>query len=123
MRARFPAGTAAANATGNGDVTSADGQRYELSRVGLADGAETTVYIVVHPRRATRLRVVCFEGAERLDRCCATSGRPEAIVAGFFLREPWRPLGEVRIDGRPVRARGDRGPVRPGTKLRTRRAG
>jgi hypothetical protein len=79
-----------------------DGRRYELSRLGLADGAETTVYVVVHPRRATRVRLMCFEEAQRLDRWCAANGRPEAIVAGFFLRDPWRPLGEVRIDGRLV---------------------
>jgi Phosphodiester glycosidase len=79
-----------------------DGRRYELTRIGLADGAETTVYVVVHPRRATRVRVTCFEEAERLDRWCAESGRPEAIVAGFFVRDPWRPLGEVRIGGHRV---------------------
>jgi hypothetical protein len=76
--------------------------RYELSRIRLADGTETTVYVVVHPRRTTRLRVACFEDARRLDHWCAANGRPEAIVAGFFLRKPWRPLGEVWIDGRPV---------------------
>ena len=79
-----------------------DGRRYELLRIGLADGAETTVYVVVHPRRATRVRVTCFEEAQRLDRWCAANGRPEAIVAGFFLSDPWRPLGEVRIDGHVV---------------------
>ena len=79
-----------------------DGRRYELLRIGLADGAETTVYVVVHPRRATRVRVTCFEEAKRLDRWCAANGRPEAIVAGFFLSDPWRPLGEVRIDGHVV---------------------
>ncbi len=79
-----------------------DGRRYELSRIALADGAETTVYVVVHPRRATRVRVICFEEAQRLDRWCAANGEPEAIVASFFLRDPWRPLGEVRVDGRPV---------------------
>lgn len=76
--------------------------RYELSRLGLADGSETTVYVVVHPRRATRVRVQCFEGAQRLDHWCAANGQPEAIVAGFFVRDPWRPLGEVRTGGRPV---------------------
>jgi hypothetical protein len=82
--------------------STADGGRYELLRVGLADGSETTVYAVVHPRRATRVRVTCFEEAQRLDRWCAANGRPEAIVAGFFVRDPWRPLGEVRIDGRTI---------------------
>jgi hypothetical protein len=73
-----------------------------LSRVGLADGSETTVYVVVHPRRATRVRVAWFEEPRRLDHWCAANGRPEAIVAGFFVRDPWRPLGEVWIDGRPL---------------------
>jgi Phosphodiester glycosidase len=82
--------------------TAADGRRYELLRIGLADGRETTVYVVVHPRRATRVRVRCFEEAQRLDHWCAASGQQEAIVAGFFVRDPWLPLGEVRIDGRPV---------------------
>jgi hypothetical protein len=41
-----------------------------------------------------------FEEARRLDHWCAANGHPEAIVAGFFLRDPWRPLGEVRIGGR-----------------------
>lgn len=80
----------------------ADGRRYELSRLGLADDSETTVYAVVHPRRATRMRVACFEEAQRLDHWCAANGRPEAIVAGFFVRDPWRPLGEVWVDGRPL---------------------
>jgi hypothetical protein len=80
----------------------ADGRRYELLRIGLADGSETTVYVVVHPRRSTRVRVVCFEEAQRLDHWCAAHERPEAIVAGFFVRDPWRPLGEVWIGGELV---------------------
>lgn len=80
----------------------ADERRYELSRIGLADGSETTVYVVIHPRHATRVRVACFEEPQRLDHWCAASGRPEAIVAGFFVRNPWRPLGEVWIGGRSV---------------------
>jgi phosphodiester glycosidase len=83
-----------------GDV--ADGRRYELSRLRLADGAETTIYVVAHPRSTTRVRVMHFDGVERLDHWCVANGRPEAIVAGFFLRDPWRPLGEVRIGGRLV---------------------
>ncbi len=76
--------------------------RYELLRIGLADGSETTAYVVVHPRRTMRVRVACFEEAQRLDHWCAANGQPEAIVAGFFVRDPWRPLGEVRIGGEPV---------------------
>ncbi len=75
---------------------------YELLRVRTRDGQETTVYLVRHPRAATRVSVVHFPVPERLDRWCAAAGHPEAIVAGFFLRDPYRPLGEVRIAGRAV---------------------
>lgn len=78
------------------------GPRYELTRIGLADGGETTVYVVAHPRQTTRVRVVCFEEAQRLDRWCAANRQAEAMVAGFFLRDPWRALGEVWVDGEPV---------------------
>jgi hypothetical protein len=76
--------------------------RYELSRIRLSDGLETTVYVVAHPRSAANVRAVCFDEARHLDRWCVAHRQPEAIVAGFFVRDPWRPLGEVRIDGRPV---------------------
>jgi phosphodiester glycosidase len=54
---------------------------------------------VRHPLAGTSVRVVWFPESERLDRWCASQDRPEAIVAGFFLRDPYRPLGEVRVDG------------------------
>jgi hypothetical protein len=75
-----------------------DGREYELLRVRNRDGDETTVYLVRHPIARTRVTVRCFTPPERLDQWCATSGHEEAIVAGFFLRDPYRPLGEVRID-------------------------
>jgi hypothetical protein len=52
---------------------------------------------------STRLRVVNF-GAEpvRLDHWCRAEGHDEALVAGFFMRDPYRPLGEVRLGGEPV---------------------
>jgi hypothetical protein len=76
-----------------------DGITYELTRMRLSDRWETTVYLVRHPRATTSVRVVWFPEARRLDQWCAAHGQPEAIVAGFFLRDPYRPLGEVRIDG------------------------
>lgn len=76
-----------------------DGIGYELLRMRLGDGGETTVYLVRHPLASTRLRVVRFPEATRLDRWCAAEDVPEAIVAGFFLLDPDRPLGEVRVDG------------------------
>lgn len=72
---------------------------YELLRVRTGDGSETTVYLVRHPLPTTRVSVVRFAEPTRLDVWCTVTGHEEAIVAGFFVRDPFRPLGEVRIDG------------------------
>jgi Phosphodiester glycosidase len=79
-----------------------DGIAYELLRMRTRDGEETTVYLVRHPLAATRPQVVHFPEPQRLDVWCAANGHPEAIVAGFFLRDPSRPLGEVRLGGELV---------------------
>jgi hypothetical protein len=79
-----------------------DGRTYELLRFRTGDGGETTVYLVRHPLASTRVRVACFAGPERLDRWCAATGHEEAMVAGFFVRDPYRPLGEVRVGGTPL---------------------
>jgi hypothetical protein len=79
-----------------------DGIRYELTRCRLSGGEETTVYVVRHPVAATSARVVCFPEPRRLDHWCAEHTVPEAIVAGFFLRDPSRPLGEVRVGGEAI---------------------
>ena len=79
-----------------------DGITYELTRVRLSDGWETTVYLVRHPIETTSVRVTWFAEPRRLDHWCAAQVEPEAIVAGFFLRDPYRPLGEVRVDGSVV---------------------
>jgi phosphodiester glycosidase len=79
-----------------------DGIEYLLWRHALADGEVTTLYAVRYPRRSTRARVLHFPRPERLDVWCRRNGVEEAVVGGFFLRDPYRPLGEVWIDGRPV---------------------
>jgi Phosphodiester glycosidase len=79
-----------------------DGIAYELIRVRTRDGDETTAYLVRHPVSTTRVSLVCFPEPTRLDQWCAANGHQEAIVAGFFVRDPYRPLGEVRIAGAPV---------------------
>jgi len=79
-----------------------DGRSYELLRLRTRDGDETTVYLVRHPLARTRLALTCFIPPRRLDHWCAATGNREAIVAGFFVRDPHRPLGEVRIGGAPV---------------------
>jgi len=86
-----------------------DGIEYLLWRHALADGEVTTLYAVRYPRRSTRARVLHFPLPERLDVWCRRNGVEEAVVGGFFLRDPYRPLGEVWIDGRPV----DHEPVAP----------
>ncbi|UGS38011.1 phosphodiester glycosidase family protein [Capillimicrobium parvum] len=75
---------------------------YELLRFRTRDRGETTVYLVRHPLRATRVTIHSFEEPTRLDHWCAAHRRPEAIVAGFFVRDPYRPLGEVRLGGAAV---------------------
>ena len=75
---------------------------YELTRMRTRSGADTTVYLVRHPLSTTRLSVLHFAEPQRLDHWCVAQGHPEAIVAGFFVRDPYRPLGEVRIGGAPV---------------------
>jgi hypothetical protein len=75
---------------------------YTLRRDRLPDGAETTVYVVRHPLRGLRPRVQLFRQARRLDHWCQRKQVREAIVGGFYLRDPFRPLGEVRIDGEAV---------------------
>jgi hypothetical protein len=79
-----------------------DGITYELMRVRAGDSRETTVYLVRHPLATTTVRVIHFPEPRRLDHWCAEHGHEEAMVAGFFLRDPYRPLGEVRIAGRLV---------------------
>jgi hypothetical protein len=73
-----------------------DGIAYELLRMRTREGEETTIYLVRHPLATTRVSLVCFARPTRLDDWCSAEGHPEAIVAGFFVRDPYRPLGEVR---------------------------
>jgi len=80
----------------------ADGIEYLLRRHVLADGEVTTLYVVRYPRRSTRARVLYFPRTERLDVWCRRNGVEEAVVGGFFLRDPYRPLGELWLDGRAV---------------------
>jgi hypothetical protein len=75
---------------------------YLLWRHELADGHVTTIYATRHRRAEIRARVVHFPAMERLDFWCAQHGVDEAIIGGFFVRDPYRPLGELWIDGSPV---------------------
>ena len=79
-----------------------DGLEYLLWRQTLADGEVTTVYAVRYPRATTRVRVVHFPEPRRLDVWCAANGGGDAVVGGFFLRDPYRALGELWLDGEPA---------------------
>jgi hypothetical protein len=79
-----------------------DGIEYELTRIRLRDGSETTVYLVRYPRASTGVRLICLPEPRRLDLWCAEHDQAEAIVAGFFVRDPYRALGEVRVGGAAV---------------------
>jgi hypothetical protein len=80
----------------------AEPARYTLSRRRLADGEETTLYVVRHQRRGLRIRVRVFRQPRRLDAWCVRHGVEEAIVGGFYRRDPFRPLGDLRVAGRIV---------------------
>jgi Phosphodiester glycosidase len=90
-----------------------DGIEYHLWRQALPDGEVTTVYAVRHPSTSTRVRVVHFPSPRRLDVWCAAKGIGEAVVGGFFLRDPYRPLGEVWVNGRPIEHEPIAGPFGP----------
>jgi hypothetical protein len=79
-----------------------DGIEYLLWRHALDDGEVTTIYAVRYSRRSTRIRVVHFPRTEHLDVWCRAHGAGEAVVGGFFLRDPYRPLGELWIDGEEI---------------------
>jgi hypothetical protein len=67
-------------------------------RVGLADGAATTVHLAVHEQASVDLRVALVRG-QRLAAYCAARGVTDALVGGFFTRPAGAPLGELRTRG------------------------
>jgi hypothetical protein len=73
---------------------------YLLWRHELDDGLVTTIYATRHAQ--ARARVVLFDQPQRLDVWCRSTGVEEAIVGGFFVRDPYRPLGDVWLGGRQV---------------------
>jgi len=71
-------------------------------RVTLADGAATTVHVVVHPRAHVVPAVVMLAAPEPLASWCTRTGVPDAIVGGFFVTPAGPALGAVRVAGRPL---------------------
>jgi hypothetical protein len=68
-------------------------------RVGLADGARTTLYVASYPLDRTELRVVRLRRPGPLEEWCGRSGIEEALVGGFYVRPHGTPLGELRTRG------------------------
>ena len=76
--------------------------RYTLRRTRLGDGEETTTYVVRHRLAGLSVGVHVFRQARRLDRWCHKQDVHEAVVGGFYLRDPFRPLGDVWCGGEPA---------------------
>jgi hypothetical protein len=69
-------------------------------RVVLGDGAETTAHVRVLDGARTDARLVVLRRPEPLAAWCHRTRVEDAIVGGFFVREPvCLPLGEVRTRG------------------------
>jgi hypothetical protein len=83
-------------------AASPDGIAYSLRRHHLASGEKTTIYTVRHPLAHSRPRLKLFRQPRRLDHWCSKHGHKEAIVGGFYLRAPFRPLGDVMAGGTPL---------------------
>jgi phosphodiester glycosidase len=77
-------------------------------RVTLDDGAATTIHVAEYELAHTRLRVERLPGEMALERWCRLRGIAEALVGGFYVRDPLAgadplhsgmPLGELRSSG------------------------
>jgi hypothetical protein len=78
------------------------GPSLESVRLTLADGAGTTLRVARFDRDRFRTRVVALDPCAALLRWCNDTGTDHALVGGFYLRPGGPPLGELRIDGRPL---------------------
>src|SRR3954451_22996124 len=74
-------------------------QHVERLRLGLADGAQTTVHVARYDAHRTAVRVVRLPRPEPLAGWCAREGVDEAMIGGFFVRPDGLPLGELRTRG------------------------
>lgn len=69
------------------------------TRLRLADGAETTLYVAAYDARRVEVGVVQLERPAPLELWCRRHGYDEAIVGGFYARPHGTPLGELRMHG------------------------
>jgi hypothetical protein len=73
--------------------------RLDRLRVSLADGRATTLHVASYELAAFAPRVARLEGPAPLARWCREQRLRDAVVAGFFLRPSYAPLGELWIGG------------------------
>jgi len=69
------------------------------TRLRLADGARTTLYVATYDATATEVGVVRLQRPAPLEAWCRARAIPEAIVGGFYIRAAGTPLGELRTRG------------------------
>ncbi|MBJ7521597.1 MAG: phosphodiester glycosidase family protein [Solirubrobacteraceae bacterium] len=66
----------------------------------LPDGASTSAYVATHPLATTRVRIHRLPELTPLGAWCAQTNTEEALVGGFYVREPVPlPLGDLWTDG------------------------
>ena len=61
--------------------------------VKLGGGRRTTVHVAEYPTERFELRVVRLPAATELLAWCRVNGVEEALVGGFYVRDPQRPAG------------------------------
>ena len=75
------------------------GEHCKQLRVGLGDGAETTVHVARFERSRFTVSVVAMRPPAPLLSWCPENGIEHAIVGGFFIRTDGTPLGELWLGG------------------------
>ena len=71
-------------------------------RQQLEDGSATTIYVAAFPLASFRLSVARVSRQRSLVRWCREERVAHAIVGGFFVKQGYTPLGELRIGGEEV---------------------
>src|SRR3954464_4224399 len=69
------------------------------TRLRLADGARTTLYVATYHLAVTEVGVVRLRRPAPLEAWCRARAISEALVGGFYIRAAGTPLGELRTRG------------------------
>jgi hypothetical protein len=74
---------------------------FERHRLTLDDGSRTTAHVAVYRLASTALRIRRLPGLMQLEPWCEENRVSEALVGGFYLRQPGVPA-EVQLSGSPL---------------------